>query len=176
MGVGKALVLVGGARAKRRPSGRKDWTATKERKFLEALSDTCNVTLAAKIAGVGNTTVYSRRAKDAAFRDGWVKAIAQGYARLELEMIERALKGSVRVIEHRDGRKETVVEYPDRVALTLLKMHRDTAAEPERIERQEAEYSEEEVAELRQRIFDKLMRLRALPEPPDDEDAGEDIA
>jgi hypothetical protein len=38
-------------------------------------------------------TVYERRTKDAAFRAGWDKALAIGYARLEMMMLERALHG-----------------------------------------------------------------------------------
>ena len=136
------------------------WTKKKEQDFLNALSDTCNVTLAAKMAGVGNTTVYTRRGADAAFRDGWARAIAQGYARLEIETLERALRGSVRTITNKDGSTETQVEYSDRVALTLLRMHRDMAEVPDKRDRQDARMSAEEVEELRARLAAKLERVR----------------
>ena len=47
---------------KRKPVKR-DWTKAKEAKFIEQLAVTWNVTLAAKLSKVGNTTVYSRRRK-----------------------------------------------------------------------------------------------------------------
>lgn len=71
MTTGRELTVIGGTTPRKRVAGRRDWTNAKEAKFLAALSETCNVTLAAKLARVGNTTVYARRAKDAAFRDGW---------------------------------------------------------------------------------------------------------
>jgi hypothetical protein len=45
-------------------------------------------------------------------------------------------------------------EYPNQIALHLLKMHRDSAAEA--IE----EPGEVDIEELRERLFDKLQRLR----------------
>ncbi|MCA1653355.1 MAG: hypothetical protein LC656_04005 [Sphingomonadales bacterium] len=166
MGKAKELVLVGGKTTQKRAVRTKDWTKNKEKEFLAALSGTCNVTLAAKKAGVGNTTVYARRAKDAAFRDGWANAIAQGYARLEIETLERALNGSIHTIVHKDGREEVQIEYSDRVALALLRMHRDTAETPARREREEASYSEEEVEELRAKIAAKLERVRLSTPAP----------
>ena len=133
------LVLAGGGTAGlvRRPARRRDWSLAKERKFLETLAETCNVTLSAKAAKVGNSVCYKKRARDAAFRRAWGEAIAQGYARLEIETLERAINGTMRTIVHKDGREEVVVEHSDRVALALLRMHRDTAAEPGRRERSE---------------------------------------
>ncbi|MEO6247506.1 MAG: hypothetical protein ABIO85_02845 [Sphingomicrobium sp.] len=66
------LVVVRAAkgRVQQRVANKHDWTTAKEAKFLEVLASTCNVTLSAKRAAVGNSTVYARRAKDAAFRDG----------------------------------------------------------------------------------------------------------
>ena len=181
------LVVVGGVGCRRqRPARAKDWTRAKEAAFLAALSDTCNVTLAAEIARVGNSTVYGHRARDAAFRDGWAAAIAQGYARLEIETLERALNGSVRTIVHKDGREETHVEYSDRVALALLKMHRDTADLPARREREEAAWSPGDVDELRAKILAKLTRVRErivardegtaveLPEPGEGDEPSEE--
>ena len=150
----------------RRVASAKAWNKTKEARFLAALSDTCNVTLAAKLAKVGNSTVYSHRAKDATFRDGWAAAIAQGYARLEIETLERAIRGTFRTIVHKDGREELVTEYSDRVALALLRMHRDTAEAPAKREREEAQYSQEEIEELRAKIMAKLERVRLKKKPP----------
>ena len=170
-----ALTVSGCTAPQRRAAHKGTWTKAKETRFLEALSDTCNVRLSARRAKVGNSTVYQHRLKDAAFRDGWARAIAQGYARLEIETLERAINGTMRTIVHKDGREEVVVEHSDRVALALLRMHRDTAAEPGRREREEAQYSAEEIAEVRARIVAKLerMRLACLRAPArDDEDAA----
>ena len=166
-----SLTISGGGAPQRRATHKASWTKAKERRFLEALSDTCNVKLSAKRAKVGSTTVYEHRLKDAAFRDGWARALAQGYARLEIETLERAINGTMRTIVHKDGREEVVVEHSDRVALALLRMHRDTAAEPVKREREEARYSAEEIEEVRARIVAKLERVRlaCLPAPEGDD-------
>lgn len=154
------VVRTAGGKTQRRPAGRHDWTQAKEAKFLEVLAGTCNVTLAAKRARVGNSTVYTRRAKDAAFRDGWARAIAQGYARLEIETLERAINGEMRTITLSDKSTEVRVEYNDRVALTLLRMHRDVADEPARREDAAAELGEDGADELRDKLMAKLKRVR----------------
>ena len=157
--MGTQLTIIAGKSAHRRKAKPRDWTRAKEAKFLGALAETCNVTLSAELAGVSGTTVYRHRAKDAAFRDGWDRALAQGFARLEIEMLERALRGSVRTIVHKDLSVETMVEYPDRIGLALLKMHRDRAEAPARRERDEAAMSAEEIIELRDKIMAKLERV-----------------
>lgn len=158
----KELVTVRSAAGKtqQRTATRHDWTEAKEAKFLQVLALTCNVTLAAQQAKVGNSTVYVRRARDAAFRDGWARAIAQGYARLEIETLERAINGEMRTIVHKDGSAEARVEYNDRVALTLLRMHRDVAGEPQRREEQAAAIGEDGADELRDKLMAKLKRVR----------------
>jgi hypothetical protein len=45
-------------------------------------------------------------------------------------------------------------EYPNHIALQLLKMHRETAVEAQ------ADVPEDEVSEARQRVLEKLGRLR----------------
>lgn len=99
--------------------------------FLSALAETCNVTRAAKQAGVCASYAYKKRASDAAFRAGWVGAVGVGYQRLELELLDRAFNGTEKVITRRDGSEERIREYSNQLGLTLLKLHRETAAEAE---------------------------------------------
>ena len=149
-----ALVLESGIRKRQvRPSYR-SWTPAKERRFLEALATCCNVKLAAKMAKVGTSAAYVRRQKNATFRAAWETALATGYAQLELMMLERALHGVEKVIVARDGTRTVMREYSDRVALALLRMHRDTArTADEPVD--DAEYEE-----ARERIMARLERLR----------------
>jgi len=148
------LILEGGTRVRRvRPSHR-SWTVAKQRAFLEALAASCNVKLAAKSAGVSTSMAYVRRGKDAKFRAGWDRALSTGYAQLEMVMLERALHGVEKVVIARDGTKTVMREYSDRVALALLRMHRDNA-----------NYADESVEdaewqEARERIVERLQRLR----------------
>ena len=164
MGRGNKELVLQAGRAGRAPCLRKavkrDWTKAKEAKFIEQLAVTCNVTLAAKLARVGNTTVYSRRRKDAAFRCAWGEALAQAYARLEVETLERTLNGRMRTIIAKDGSETSEMVYDERTALSLLRLHRDNAREPERREAAEQAISPEEAHEVRDRLLAKLKRVR----------------
>jgi hypothetical protein len=112
----------------KRSGRRSDFTRAMSDRFCETLADTCNVTLAAASIGRSITNVYKWKAKDATFRAAWDAALAMGYSRLELMLLERALHGVEKTVVARDGTATVMREYSDRVALTLLRMHRDTAA------------------------------------------------
>jgi phage terminase small subunit len=150
----KELVVAGGARPIVRKARRREWTRAREKQFLTALSETCNVTVAAEAAGISLTAAYVRRKKVAAFRAGWAEAIATAYQRLELVMLDRALNGTEKIVVRKDGSEERMREYPNQIAMHLLKMHRDSAMEA--IE----EPAEAEIEEVRERLFQKLQRLR----------------
>jgi hypothetical protein len=150
----KELVVAGGARPIVRKARRREWTRAREKQFLTALSETCNVTVAAEAAGISLTAAYVRRKKVAAFRAGWAEAIATAYHRLELVMLDRALNGTEKIVVRKDGSEERMREYPNQIAMHLLKMHRDSAMEA--IE----EPAEAEIEEVRERLFQKLQRLR----------------
>lgn len=77
--------------------------------FLEHLAATCNVQASAAAAGVGVSTVYANRMRDPVFAADWDAALAQGYARLEAALIERALRGDGRTQVNGDK----AVEGPD---------------------------------------------------------------
>jgi hypothetical protein len=152
------LVLVGGKTAQVRKPTERSWTKAKETKFLSVLAETCNVSLACEGADVSNSQAYRRRKSDAAFRAGWMDAIGAAYQRLELVLLERALNGTEKIVIKTDGREERMREYPNQIALTLLRMHRDTASEAE------AEIAPDDVEEIRARLIGKLERLRAREE------------
>ncbi len=153
-GTRQDLVLTSGIKPRLRKRTQRDWTRKKEEAFLAALAETCNVTQSAKAAGVSLPGVYRRRRVNAAFRAGWAEAIANAYQRLELMMLERALNGTEKIIIRKDGSEERVRDYPNQVAMNLLKMHRDTAAQA--IEAPAAA----DIEGMRERLFDKLQRMR----------------
>ena len=148
------LVLVGTAKPQLRKPSSRDWTKKKETVFLTTLAETCNVTRAAEAAGIAFATAYRRRKKDAAFRAAWLEALGTAYSRLELVLLDRAFNGMEKVINRKDGGQERMVEYSNQLGLTLLKMHRDTAAEAD------VELSDDHLQEVRERLFNKLQRLR----------------
>lgn len=111
------------------------WTPGKRARFIEALAATCNVQAACRAVGMSDSGVYALRRRDAGFRRQWRAAIAEGYARLELEMLERALiaeetmRGALGLAEDEKEKLSLLGRYPQRVAELLYKAHRQTALE-----------------------------------------------
>ena len=156
------LRVVGNTKPKARRQRRNECTRAKERTFFTALAETCNVKLAAEIAGMSVAGAYWRRKRDAAFRAGWAEAIGAAYQRLELVMLDRALNGTEKIVVRKDGSEERMREYPNQIAMHLLKMHRDSAMQA--IE----EPDEADVADVRARLVEKLERLRRRFEAEDE--------
>ena len=78
---------------KRRPTGfaSVDWTKTKQQAFLDHLGATANVAGATAVVKFKDGAAYSFRRKSAEFRSAWQAALCEGYAKLELMMLERAM-------------------------------------------------------------------------------------
>lgn len=152
------LILSGTNKPQLRKRAPRDWSKAKARAFLSALAETCNVTQACRDSGVGVSVVYRRRKRDAAFRAGWLEAISDAYQQLELVLLERVFVGTEKLVRRKDGVEERMIEYSNQLGLTLLKMHRDTAihAEPES--------APGNIEEIRERLFNKLERLRKREE------------
>ncbi len=151
---GEAKFLVGGKKPQlRRSEGR--FTARRRRTFMEELAGTCNVTAAAAAAGISTTIVYRLRLRSAEFRAEWARALREGYARLEIMLLERAMNGTVKTVERAGGVIDRTHEYPNAIALQLLRMHKDSAAEAEAV------HDPNEVDEVRRRIMRKLAAVRA---------------
>ena len=148
------LVLAAGGKAQLRKASKRNWTKAKEERFLSVLAETCNITQAAAGACVSVSGAYQRRKRDAAFRTAWLEAIGAAYQRLEMVLLERAFVGTEKIVRRKDGSEERMVEYPNQLALTLLKMHRDTAVEAV------TEVPPDDVEEIRERVLEKLERLR----------------
>lgn len=87
------LVVMGGRNrllVKARRSNREISQRSRD-EFILSLSETCNVSLSAKRAGVSLSTVYKMRQRDAAFAAGWQRALDDGYQRLEMGLVQAAL-------------------------------------------------------------------------------------
>lgn len=152
--VGGELVLGAGKNGLQKRVGRpSDWTEAKAEKFIQVLADGCNVSLAARTVRRSIANVYAQRAKDANFRAAWDQAIATGYSRLEAMMLERALHGTEKLVTV-NGHSKIMREYNDRVALALLRHHRDAASAFD------AGTDDEDYREACERIIDKLARIR----------------
>lgn len=69
------MMLRGGARPRMVRGRPSTWTKAIAQQFIDVLSDTCNVGIAARSIGRSIGTVYRERKKDAAFRAAWDQAI-----------------------------------------------------------------------------------------------------
>jgi hypothetical protein len=147
-------LLLGGEKPKRRAARAMDWTPAKQKKFIDALTESCNVTFAAKKAKVSLTTVYRQRSQDATFRAEWGRAVSVGYSQLEMMLLERALHGVEKPVSAKAGEGAVMRHYDDRTALALLKLHRDGAAATD----QAVDTAEHE--EAVERIIARLARLK----------------
>ena len=96
--------------------------------FLEQLALTSNVKQAARLARIPNSTLYAWRENDADFAAEWLKALAAGYELLEAEMLCRARTGVRRTIYHHGKKVATVRDYDHKMAMQLLRMHKEAAA------------------------------------------------
>jgi phage terminase small subunit len=159
--MGRKLMLKGGKQPQMRKMSKRNWTKAKEREFLSVLAETCNVTEAARKARVSLGYAYKRRKSNAGFRAGWIEAIGAAYQRLELVLLERAFNGTEKLVKRRDGSEERMLEYSNQLGLSLLRMHRDTAADASR------EMPQGNLSESRERLFKKLMRLKERIEKDD---------
>jgi len=65
--------------------------ARTRRLFLNHLAETANVAASARAAGVASSGVYAERRRSAGFRDDWARALGEGYARLETDLLAEAL-------------------------------------------------------------------------------------
>jgi len=149
-----------------RKASKRSWDKRKAERFLLVLAETCNVSEACRRSRLAMTVAYRRRKCDAAFRAGWVEAIAVGYQRLEAVLLDRAFNGTEKVVTRKDGSEERMREYPNQLGLQLLKMHRETATEAE------FEMPQENVDEIRERLLRKLQRMKKRDEETETRASG----
>lgn len=67
-------------------------TTEGERRFLAHLAATANVRLSAEATGIGWSAIYARRARAPDFARAMATALAEGYERLELALLDNALR------------------------------------------------------------------------------------
>lgn len=104
--------------------GRTIRTPKKREKFLEALRNSANVTLAAREAGIGRSSAFEWREADSAFAKDWDDALQEGLDLLEGEVKRRAFDGVKKPIFYKGAEVSTVQEYSDTLAMFYLKGYR----------------------------------------------------
>lgn len=148
------LIVEGKVRLKKRGGRRDDISSEQIETFFATLADTCNVVRSAKAADFSANWAYRRRKFDATFRNGWAAAVREGYAKLELVLLERAIKGTPKLVRTARGTDRVMREYSTALAVALLRRHAETA------DAAAYEPGEEELREVRERILEKLEGIR----------------
>jgi hypothetical protein len=121
-GAGKARAVLepaGQAIAKRNPR----WNKARRDIFFAELAELCNVSAAARAAGFADSKPVDReKARDPDFARRFDGAIAEGYSKLELEMLERMRFGKNRPRDVGDsGARQRAI--PTATAMQLLRLH-----------------------------------------------------
>ncbi len=127
--VAKRPASIRRAKARKKGGGRKRpvrWSARREEMFLSTLAETAKVREAIRVSQLSETNVYRRRRQSPEFAAKWLTALRQGYAELETMMLDRALNGVEKPVWHGGKQVGVMLEYNDRMALSLLQLHRGT--------------------------------------------------
>jgi len=153
---------------------RKDgWTAERRRIFMERLAATCNVSEAARTAGMNLSSAYYQKRRDPGFAREWGQALNIGYAELEALLLRQALFGTEEEEVTLDAEgmvKSRKVKrgHPNAVAVRLLVQHRREAGERRAAEEADRPDGEDAVERLR-RALEKVRERSGVGElpPPD---------
>lgn len=104
--------------------GRTVRTDRARERFLAVLAETCNVSEAARSAGISRTAAYDWREDDEAFAAAWEQAEQEAADKLEREAWRRAVEGTDKPVVFQGVITDTYKEYSDRMLEILLKAHR----------------------------------------------------
>jgi len=135
-------------------AGRRDlgWGVAARTAFLDRLALSGDVARSAEAAGQTHASAYALRRHDPAFADGWEEALNAAYARLEDELLARAI----------DGRAREVGTFDQALALKMLARHETRRGRPNAP--REATPRTASMAEVEQALLGKLAALgKRLP-------------
>lgn len=104
--------------------GRTVRTDRAREKFLAVLAETCNVSEAARSAGMSRRSAYDWRDADADFASAWDDAEQEAADKLEREAWRRAVEGTEKPVTFQGVITATYKEYSDKMLELLLKAHR----------------------------------------------------
>lgn len=134
------------------------WNAAPEDRFFNELAATANVKRACVAAGVSTNAVYARRLKRPDFRAKWDAVLETGRAAIEMHLVEAAKK-SFEPDDLDVGDVETKVSVAE--AIRIVRLHGNPS---QKRDIRDIEPPEEDVEAMRERLFQKLERLRKREE------------
>lgn len=137
------------------------WTKAKREGFLAHLAATANVRASVRAVGMSEQGLYSLRKRCPEFHAAWKAALVQGYERVELLLLERALGGTPTPIVHGGETKGEVLLPDSRMALMLLRLHRDTVRAVQAAEGGPAGDPDAASADLEEKLAEMHDRIEA---------------
>jgi hypothetical protein len=154
-------------------------TARRQQRFLAALAETGNITLAARAAAVPRSSIYEHRAADAAFAKAWEEAEQIAADRLEAEAWRRGVDGvpeplvsAGRLVGDADGKPIFVQRYSDTLLLALLRAHKpDKFRDRTSVELDVSDRLAERLESARQRLLTKEGPVLVIDNDPDRADS-----
>lgn len=93
-------------------------------KFFDELAKFPNVSRACRRSGATRKSAYEHKGKYKEFAESWDNALQVGLDRWEEEAARRAFKGVERGVYYQGEKVDTIKEYSDTLAVTMLKAHR----------------------------------------------------
>ena len=102
------------------------WSPEKQRRFIEVLADTGNVTRAARAVGMSRDSCYTLRRSPGAenFDRAWDAAIAAASRQLVDVAFERAIYGVEEPVFNKEGQRiASRTRYNDRMLMFLMRAH-----------------------------------------------------
>ncbi len=147
--------LIKGSRAR--------WSKRAEEAFLTELTVSGSIRRAARAAGFSTTTVHKRRLKDRHFAAAWDGAVETGKARVHSYLVEATTRtfdpDELPIGDEREIPKVSISE-----AINIAKLKGPSASGPSTSLGtgwdEAADYDEDYLKEVRERILDKLQRLK----------------
>lgn len=144
------------------------WTEKEIVRFFDTLTDTLNVSEAARECGRSRSGAYRRRATDPGFARAWQSAIDMGYAELEMMLLRELMHGTEIEEKMLDGDgavvKRRVKRFRDlRTAMAMLDRH---AARMDARRAQEGGDGPqgERAGEKLRKLLEEIRRKRAIEE------------
>lgn len=136
------------------------WTSRRRAAFLKALTDTGNVSAAARAAKASRSRAYQLKAADPEFAAEWTDALETAIDSLDAEARRRAL-GGVETPHFQQGRVAgTVRKYSDALLMFLLRAHRPERYRDRAVGGSEADADAENAfADARETLAARLARL-----------------
>lgn len=149
------------------------WTAQRRAAFLTVLSETGNVSAAARSVRMSRAGAYRLKADDESFAEDWAEALEVAVDSLEAEARRRALEGVETPHFYQGQVAGTVRKYSDPLLMFLLRAHR-----PERYRDRAPEQTspdadlEQDLASARETLAARLADLDGAAESADEAEAA----